>query len=251
DRRAWPDVDRPWRAGVSSFGFSGTNAHALIEQAPVAEREETTEPVREGLVPWMLSARDEGALRGQAERLMSVVDEYTPVDIGYSLATSRAALDHRAVVVAGDRAEFLDALAAVANGEQSGAVVTGVADEPGRVGFLFSGQGSQRLGMGRELADRFPVFAEALEETLSAFDPTVRGVLFGEDAEALNETGVTQPALFAVEVALFRLLESWGIRPDVLAGHSIGELAAAHVAGVWSLADAAKVVSARGTLMQA
>ncbi|CAM5435718.1 Acyl transferase domain-containing protein/acyl carrier protein (Fragment) OS=Streptomyces griseomycini OX=66895 GN=FHS37_007788 PE=4 SV=1 [Streptomyces griseomycini] len=155
------------------------------------------------------------------------------------------------MVVAGDRAEFLDALAAVANGEQSGAVVTGVADEPGRVGFLFSGQGSQRLGMGRELADRFPVFAEALEETLSAFDPAVRGVLFGDDADALNETGMTQPALFAVEVALFRLLQAWGIRPDVLAGHSIGELAAAHVAGVWSLADAARVVSARGTLMQA
>ncbi|MFF5103463.1 type I polyketide synthase [Streptomyces sp. NPDC000134] len=254
DHREWPAVDRPRRAGVSSFGFSGTNAHAVIEQAPATEQEEaleeTPEPVRDGLVPWVLSARDENALRGQAERLTAIVDEHAPVDIGYSLATSRAALDHRAVIVAADRSEFLDALAAVADGRPAGAVVTGVADEPGRVGFLFSGQGSQRLGMGRELAARFPVFAEALEEVLGAFGPAVREALFGQDAEALNETGVTQPALFAVEVALFRLLESWDIRPDVVAGHSIGELAAAHVAGVWSLADAVKVVSARGALMQ-
>jgi pimaricinolide synthase PimS1 len=251
EARPWPEVGRPWRAGVSSFGVSGTNAHVIVEQAPVTEREETSEPVREGLVPWVLSARGAEALREQAARLVSFVDGQSPVDVGYSLATSRAALEHRAVVVATDRAEFLDALAAVADGRPAGAVVTGVADEPGQVGFLFSGQGSQRLGMGRELAARFPVFAQALEEALAEFDPRVREALFGEDADALNETGVTQPALFAVEVALFRLLESWGVRPDVLAGHSIGELAAAHVAGVWSLADAAKVVSARGTLMQA
>ncbi|MEU5998103.1 type I polyketide synthase [Streptomyces sp. NPDC047197] len=252
DQRAWPTADRPWRAGVSSFGFSGTNAHAIIEQAPTAEPEEAQEPVREGgLVPWVLSAGDEGALRGQAERLLALADEHTPADIGYSLATSRSALTHRAVVVAADRSEFLTALTAVAGGRTNGAVVGGVAGEPGRLGFLFSGQGSQRLGMGRELAGRFPVFAEALEAVLGEFDPAVREVLFGEDADALNETGVTQPALFAVEVALFRLLESWGVRPDVLAGHSIGELAAAHVAGVWSLEDAVKVVSARGALMQA
>ncbi|MEU5002618.1 type I polyketide synthase [Streptomyces sp. NPDC021622] len=258
DQREWPAADRPWRAGVSSFGFSGTNAHAIIEQAPTvdpadpADPAEAPQPVRDGgLVPWVLSAGDEGALRGQAERLLSLVDEHAPVDIGYSLATSRSVLDHRAVVVAADRSEFLAALTAVADGRTTGAVVGGVAGEPGRLGFLFSGQGSQRLGMGRELAARFPVFAEALDAVLGEFDPEVRAVLFGEDADALNETGVTQPALFAVEVALFRLLESWGVRPDVLAGHSIGELAAAHVAGVWSLSDAVKVVSARGALMQA
>nr|WP_307822093.1 SDR family NAD(P)-dependent oxidoreductase [Streptomyces coffeae] len=250
DQREWPAADRPWRAGVSSFGFSGTNAHTIIEQAPAVEQKEAPEPAYDGLVPWVLSAGDEGALRGQAQRLMSIVDEHAPLDVGYSLATSRSALDHRAVVVAADPAEFLSALAALAEGRDEPGVVMGEAASR-RLGFLFSGQGSQRLGMGRELAARFPVFADALDEALGAFDPQVREVLFGEDADALNETGVTQPALFAVEVALFRLLESWGIRPEALAGHSIGELAAAHVSGVWSLADAAKVVSARAGLMQA
>ncbi|MEU7688777.1 acyltransferase domain-containing protein, partial [Streptomyces spectabilis] len=205
-------------------------------------------------MPWVLSARSGEALRAQAARLRSFVEESADLsvaDVGRSLVFSRAALEHRAVVVGADSSELLAALEAVAEGQASGAVVTGVADGPGRVGFLFSGQGSQRLGMGRELADRFPVFAEALDEVLAEFGPEVREVLFGEDADALNETGVTQPALFAVEVALFRLLESWGVRPGVLAGHSIGELAAAYVAGVWSLADAVKVVSARAGLMQA
>ncbi len=231
EARPWPETGRPWRAGVSSFGVSGTNAHVIVEQAPVAEPEEAAqdapEPVRGGVVPWVVSARDADALREQAERLLAAVADQPVADVGYSLATSRAMLEHRAVVVAAERTELLEALAAVAAGEVTGAAVTGVVGEPGQVGFLFSGQGSQRLGMGRELASRFPVFAEALDEVLAAFDPSVREVLFGEDADALNETGTTQPALFAVEVALFRLLESWGVRPDVLAGHSIGELAAA------------------------
>ncbi|MGV2922094.1 acyltransferase domain-containing protein, partial [Streptomyces alfalfae] len=208
----------------------------------------------DGLAPWLLSARSAEALREQAARLKAFVDttpELTVADVGRALVASRALLEHRAVVVADERSEFLASLEAVAEGQTTGAVVTGTAGEPGRVAFLFSGQGSQRLGMGRELAARYEVFAEALDAVLDECDPRVREVLFGEDADALNETGVTQPALFAVEVALFRLLESWGIRPDVLAGHSIGELAAAHVAGVWSLADAVQVVSARGALMQA
>ncbi|MFJ6181685.1 SDR family NAD(P)-dependent oxidoreductase [Streptomyces sp. NPDC092295] len=262
EARPWPETGQPWRAGVSSFGVSGTNAHVIFEQAPVVEREEAseqapaqaTEQARDGLMPWVLSARSAEALREQAARLTSFVDEapdLTLADVGRTLVSSRALLEHRAVVVGADRSEFLAALAAMADGQPSGAVVRGVADEPGQVGFLFSGQGSQKLGMGRELSARFPVFAEALDAVLGEFDPRVREVLWGEDADALNETGVTQPALFAVEVALFRLLESWGVRPDMLAGHSIGELAAAHVSGVWSLADAVKVVSARGALMQA
>ncbi|MGW6804820.1 type I polyketide synthase, partial [Streptomyces sp. NPDC055039] len=186
EARPWPETGRPWRAGVSSFGVSGTNAHVIVEQAPVVEREEAPEPVgdgpapRDGLVPWVLSARDGAALRGQAERLLSSVGDQSLVDVGYSLATSRAVLEHRAVVVAAERSEFLDALAAVAEGRATGAVVTGGVDDPGQVGFLFSGQGSQRLGMGRELSERFPVFAEALDGVLAEFDPAVREVLFGE-----------------------------------------------------------------------
>ncbi|MFC8130322.1 type I polyketide synthase, partial [Streptomyces sp. NPDC057302] len=257
EARAWPETGQPWRAGVSSFGVSGTNAHVIVEQAPVAsavERAEAAEPVPGGLVPWVLSARSAEALREQAARLETFVDEAPDLavaDVGRALVSSRAVLEHRAVVAGADRSELLAALAAVAEGRTTGAAVTGVADAPGRLAFLFSGQGSQRLGMGRELAARFPVFADALDAVLGEFDPAVREVLFGENTDALNETGVTQPALFAVEVALFRLLESWGVQPDALAGHSIGELAAAHVAGVWSLTDAVKVVSARAGLMQA
>ncbi|MFF5107453.1 SDR family NAD(P)-dependent oxidoreductase, partial [Streptomyces sp. NPDC000134] len=250
DRREWPAADRPRRAGVSSFGVSGTNAHIVIEQAPAEEYRPA--PV-DGVVPWVLSARNAEALRDQALRLREHVaggPDIGVLDVGYSLATTRSAFAHRAVVVGEDLTGLLDGLTALAEGRTSAGLVADTV-ATGGVGFLFSGQGSQRLGMGRELAARFPVFAGALDEALAAFDPKVRETLFGEDADALNETGVTQPALFAVEVALFRLLESWGIRPDVLAGHSIGELAAAHVAGVWSLADAARVVSARGALMQA
>ncbi|MFE6165411.1 SDR family NAD(P)-dependent oxidoreductase, partial [Streptomyces sp. NPDC056486] len=257
DTRSWPQTGQPWRAGVSSFGVSGTNAHTIIEQAPEVEQAATAEESAPavasgagGLVPWVLSARSAEALRKQAERALSGVLGLDPVDVGFSLATTRASLEQRAVVIADDAEARLAALTALAEGGQAPGVVTGNA-VGGLLGFLFSGQGSQRLGMGRELAARFPVFAGALDAVLGEFDPAVREVLFGEDADALNETGVTQPALFAVEVALFRLLESWGVRPDVLAGHSIGELAAAHVAGVWSLADAVKVVSARGALMQA
>ncbi|MCL7377619.1 type I polyketide synthase, partial [Streptomyces sp. 35G-GA-8] len=243
----WPETGEPRRAGVSSFGVSGTNAHIILEEAPTADPESTVDagPPADSAAPaapspWLLSARTPDALRAQADRLRSAVEgsaDFDPVGVGFSLATTRSLFEHRAVLLAEDRATTTDRLAAIAEGRGGPGVVVGEAT-PHRVGFLFSGQGSQRLGMGRELAGRFPVFAEALDGVLGEFDPVVREVVFGEDAEALNETGVTQPALFAVEVALFRLLESWGVRPDVVAGHSIGELAAAYVAGVWSLADA-------------
>ncbi|MEI5103837.1 beta-ketoacyl synthase N-terminal-like domain-containing protein [Streptomyces sp. PmtG] len=254
ESRPWPETGRLRRAGVSSFGVSGTNAHTVIEYVP--EEDHAPAPADGGVVPWVLSARSAEALREQAVRLREhVADgpesaEHDARDVGYALATTRSAFDHRAVVVGAEQTSLLEGLTALAEGRPHTGLVTGSVARGG-LGFLFSGQGSQRLGMGRELADRFPVFAEKLDEVLAVLAPEVREVLFGEDADALNETGVTQPALFAIEVALFRLLESWGVRADVLAGHSIGELAAAHVAGVWSLADAAKVVSARGALMQA
>ncbi|MBB4885423.1 polyketide synthase 12 [Streptomyces netropsis] len=263
ENRDWPETGRPRRAGVSSFGISGTNAHVILEQAPSddpadADRADpVTAPER---VPWVVSARTEEALRGQAERLLTEVrarPELRPVDVGWSLATSRAALDQRAVVWAADRDGLLAGLGALAEGRPAPGVVQGaVAD--GRLAFLFSGQGSQRVGMGRELAAAYPVFAEALETVCGHLDPQLdrplREVLYAAEgtpeAGLLERTSFTQAALFAYEVALFHLLKHWGLTPDLLLGHSIGELTAAHVAGVLSLEDACALVAARGRLMQ-
>ncbi|MEH0845485.1 type I polyketide synthase [Micromonospora sp. CPCC 205711] len=245
----WPRSERPRRAGVSSFGISGTNAHVVLEEPPADPAPVGPVVAADGgPLPWVLSAKTGPALREQARLLHAHLDTLPEPDLanaGHALATTRAALAHRAVVVGADRAELADALAAVATG--------GDADEvrDGKVAALFTGQGAQRLGMGRELYDAYPVFAAAFDAALAGFDPGLRDVLWGDDVEALNATGNAQPALFAFEVALFRLLESWGVRPDFVAGHSIGELAAAHVAGVFSLADAGALVAARGSLMQA
>ncbi|WP_165968991.1 type I polyketide synthase [Actinomadura sp. KC06] len=252
ESREWPVNGHPRRAGVSSFGISGTNAHVILEEAPAEEVTERDD-VPGGAVPWVISAKSAEALRAQAEQLRSYMaarPELSPVDVGWSLATGRAALEHRAVIVADDHAA---GLAALATGEPAAGLVTGVA-AAGSTAFLFSGQGAQRLGMGQELYEAFPVFAEALDEVCAVLDEhldrPLRDVIWSE-AELLDQTMFTQAGLFAVEVALFRLLRSWGVRPGFLAGHSIGELAAVHVAGVWSLPDAAKLVAARGRLMQA
>ncbi|WP_425543509.1 SDR family NAD(P)-dependent oxidoreductase [Streptomyces luteireticuli] len=245
----WPEAAGPRRAGVSSFGFSGTNAHVILEQAPVTAEDEPVRDTDGGVAPWVLSAKSEAALAQQAERLREFLTdrpELSPMDVAFSLATSRAVLEHRAVVTGASREELLSALKSVAAGEN------GTVAADGRLAVLFTGQGAQRIGMGRELRAAFPVFADAFEAVCAELDleRSLVEVIDG-DGEALDRTEYTQVALFAVEVALFRLVESWGIRPDFLAGHSVGEIAAAHVAGVLSLADAARLVAARGRLMQA
>ncbi|MCM3806460.1 SDR family NAD(P)-dependent oxidoreductase [Streptomyces sp. DR7-3] len=253
EARKWPETGRPRRAGVSAFGVSGTNVHVVLEQgpehtAPVAERS-----IHSDVVPWVLSGRSETALRAQAGRLRDHLEErpeLRPADVGYALATGRSAFGHRAVVVGAEREELLRGLAELA----SGTALETVADT-GKTAFLFTGQGAQRPGMGRELYAAFPVFAAAFDKVCAELDRhldgSVREVVFGADAEPLNRTVFTQTGLFALEVALYRLVESWGLRPDFLVGHSVGELAAAHVAGVFSLADACALVAARGRLMQA
>ncbi|MFJ8744634.1 type I polyketide synthase [Embleya sp. NPDC127516] len=272
----WPVTGRPRRAAVSSFGISGTNAHVVLEQAPDTAPADlpgdqppsgaTRVAVRTNVaaLPWVLSGHTAEALYAQARNLATFLREQSGLalpDVAHTLATARATLPERAVLTAADSAELLHSLQALGRGETAPGVVTGPASADGRLALLFSGQGSQRVGMGRELYDCFPVFAEAFDAAVVELDRrlvghvaySVRDVVFGaEGAEGLlDETVFTQAALFAVEVALFRLVESFGVRPDFLLGHSIGELAAAHVAGVWSLEDAAVVVAARGRLMQA
>ncbi|MEU2372923.1 SDR family NAD(P)-dependent oxidoreductase, partial [Streptomyces pseudogriseolus] len=252
ERQEWPSVDRPRRAGVSSFGLSGTNAHIILEQAPQQESA-YTQDADDALVPWLVSGRNERALRAQAGRLLATLDELPEpgvVDVAGALAHSRSSFEHRAVVVAAHRDQFVEDLRALSEGEPGPHTVTGVTHH-GRTAFLFSGQGAQRSGMGRELYDAFPVFADAFDAVCAHVGAELKDVVFGDDGERLGRTEWTQPALFAVEVALFRLLESWGVRPDFVGGHSIGEIAAAHVAGVLSLEDACTLVTARGRLMQA
>ncbi|MEV4617036.1 type I polyketide synthase, partial [Kitasatospora sp. NPDC049258] len=231
--REWPETGRPRRAGVSSFGISGTNAHLILEQ-PEMVAESAAAEIEPSVVPWVVSGRSEAALEGQLAQLAGL-GELSPVDVGLSLA-GRTRFGHRAVVVDGRE------------------IARGVAAD-GKSAFLFSGQGSQRLGMGRELYGRFPVFAAAFDEVRAELDglleQPLRDVVWGTDEELLNQTACAQAGLFAVEVALFRLVESLGVRAEFVAGHSIGEVAAAYVAGVFSLADACALVAARGRLMQA
>ncbi|MFK3985764.1 type I polyketide synthase, partial [Micromonospora sp. NPDC050397] len=290
EARPWPETGEARRAAVSAFGISGTNAHVVLEQAPPpaptgdgtvppdgADRhgtasqggtarggavpEDGTDQVTPVPVPWLLSGHDEGALRAQADRLhgwLTARPDLDHADVAWSLGTGRATLAHRAVLVGQDRDELLDALTALAQDRPESAAIR-AAVRPGRTAFLCTGQGAQRIGMGRDLYRSYPVFARAFDEVCehldTGLDRALQEIVFAEpetaDAALLDQTLYTQAALFALEVALHRLVTSWGMRADLLAGHSVGEIAAAYLAGVLSLADAATMVTARGRLMQA
>ncbi|MEU8825805.1 type I polyketide synthase [Streptomyces sp. NPDC048636] len=259
-QRDWPELDRPRRAGVSAFGVSGTNAHVILEQADTLPPAEVMPLDAELPVPLLVSARGKAALTAQAQRLAAWLDaepDLASPAVARALAANRTALPDRAVVLAADRAAALAGLRTLGDG-----VVVGNASGAGRLAMVFPGQGSQQVGMGRELFSRFPVFQDAFEEVCAELDRhldghvshAVRDIVLGESPAAtknLRKTVYAQAGLFALGVALFRLWESWGVRPDIVAGHSLGEVVAAHVAGVLTLPDAAALVAARGRLMQA
>ncbi len=274
--REWEANGKPRRAGVSSFGISGTNAHVILEEAPAPAVSEDAEASASGEGPEAaesptpplpntlalpLSAKSEPALRQAAANLASHLTdnpELDPADVAFSLATTRALFEQRAVVSGESREQLIERLGALAHGESGPGITEGKA-QTGKLAYLFTGQGAQRPGMGSELYASSPLFAQALDEACEALDPhlerPLKELLFAtegsKEAELLNRTEFTQPALFAIEVALFRLLEPLGPKPDYLCGHSIGELSAAHLAGVLSLKDAAKLICARGALMGA
>ncbi|MEU0878840.1 type I polyketide synthase [Lentzea sp. NPDC005914] len=247
----WPRNGKPRRAGISSFGVSGTNAHVIIQEAPeLSDPSETigmggdspqgaSQSVSiqaltglaglAGRHPLVVSAKSASALKARVEQVKAI--EGDAEDIAYSLLTTRpTTFDHRAVLLDGE------------------VIATGTVQRK-PVAALFSGQGAQRVGMGKALYEVFPVFRDALDEALKHLPADLRQVMW-EDEARLDQTGYTQPALFAFEVALYRLLESYGFKADKVAGHSIGEIAAAHIAGVLSLEDAARLVTVRASLMQ-
>ena len=266
---SWPRTGRPRRAAVSGFGISGTNAHVVIEQAPEpaegeAPQDEPSAPgdqaraaSADSEVPatLLVTARDAKALRESAARLREFVEahpETTGAELAAALATTRDRHPHRAVVVGAGREQLLGGLELLAQGRTGAGVAHSRARRHGGTTFLFSGQGAQRARMGRQLYEAFPAFAAAFDEITAAFAPHLSEPLSEAmtSDELVSRASIAQPALFAVEVATVELLKDWGLTPDYLLGHSLGELAAAHVAGVLDLADAAALVAARGRLMQ-
>ncbi|MFF2555063.1 SDR family NAD(P)-dependent oxidoreductase [Nocardia sp. NPDC058058] len=264
----WPHPERSLVAGVSSFGMGGTNAHAIVEQAPDGtgewrRRGNTDQCADQGAVrPFVVSARSGRALRAQGEQLADFVADRTPdlAQLSSGLIRDRVEFDSRAVVLAQDADALVAGLRALSQGRTTPGLITG-SGARGSVGVVFGGQGSQRVGAGRELYERFPVFRASFDESVTlldrylgaAVDFSIRDVAFGAPGteELIDRTTYTQPVIFAVEVALYRLLESWGIEVAAVAGHSIGGVVAAHVAGAVSLPDAARLVAVRARLMGA
>ncbi|MEU8137632.1 type I polyketide synthase, partial [Streptodolium elevatio] len=237
EAREWPETGRPRRAAVSAFGVSGTNAHVILElpeQSP-AETIDVSRPTdgtATAVVPWVVSAKSPGALRAQAARLARITGSASgrpsPADVGFALATTRARFDERAVLV-GDGAELRSALAALADGEPSAALVTGSAEGVGKAVFVFPGQGSQWAGMAAGLLVESAVFAARFGECAKALEPFVdwspADVLLDEDGGWLDRVDVVQPLLWAVLVSLAELWSSFGVVPDAVVGHSQGEIA--------------------------
>jgi acyl transferase domain-containing protein len=248
----WPRGDRPRRGGVSSFGISGTNAHVVLEEAPMpAPSAASANAITTPPVPLIVTGKADASVRAQATRLATSLSD-SLIDDAYSLLTTRAQHERRAVVVASSTPAARDELAQLAAGHTE---IVSASALP-KLAMLFTGQGAQRHGMGRELRDTYPSFSAVFDDICARFNPLIDAslteIVFADEADPrLDQTAYTQPALFAFEVALYRLLESWGVVPEVLLGHSVGELVAAHVAGVFSLDDACKLVAARGRLMQA
>jgi acyl transferase domain-containing protein/acyl carrier protein len=257
----WDAGDRPRRAGVSSFGISGTNAHLILEEGTEEQDVDEAgqeEPPLGSLLPWLVSAKGEDAMRGQATRLLDRLTDQPdlgPRDVAFTLATCRSQHECRAVVLGRDREELLGGLGAIAAGREDGAVVSAPTPARGehRPVFLFPGQGSQWAGMGRELFERSPEFAAEIERCELALSPFVEWslteVLRDRDGAWLDRLDVVQPALFATMVSLARLWQRMRVRPSIVVGHSQGEIAAAHIAGGLSLEDAARVVALRGKAM--
>ncbi len=280
EARPWIKGEQPRRAGISSFGVSGTNAHVILEEAPrpevnrqsapiVTKDSPAKSPLDTDVLAWVVSGRTESALQEQGHRLYEYLEkDPTPAlaDIGFSLAAGRSEMGRRAVVIGGSKEGMIEGLSSLSRGEDAPSLIVGGAPNAGaKLAFLFAGQGAQRVGMGHELYACSAVFKDALDEACSYLEKSLgrslREVMFGGGsaeadtqngvAELLDETMFAQAGLFALELALFRLVEDLGLRPDYLLGHSIGELTAAHVSGVLELADACALVAARGRLMGA
>lgn len=253
------------RAGISAFGYSGTNAHLILEEAPRLLPLNVTSRFSTPL-PFLISAKTAPALQQQAARLQALLTESPDInltDLAGSLATTRSHFNIRASILTERRRSLLDGLTSLAQGETSDVVQISEVHQTGKLALLFTGQGSQYAGMGYACYTQFPLFRQSFDAICAEFDdlmvdlqqPALRDIIFAESggnrAKLLDQTIFTQTALFALEVALFRLVESWGVKPDLVCGHSIGEVVAAHIAGVLSLQDACLLVSARARLMQA
>jgi acyl transferase domain-containing protein/NADPH:quinone reductase-like Zn-dependent oxidoreductase len=256
----WPENGRPRRAGVSAFGISGTNAHVILEQAPpVVDNEETLIENSHATLPWVVTGASPEALRAQAGRLRSFLvagERIRPADVGRTLATARAGLAHRAVVLGSGQDELLRGLSAVEHDETAPNVVTGTACMPSAPVFVFPGQGTQWPGMAQSLLDTSGAFTESVRACERALEPFVDWSLSGvlrmdPAAPPIDRTDVVQPALWAMMIALAELWRSFGVAPAAVVGHSQGEIAAACVAGSLSLADGARVVALRSRALAA